>query len=226
MNHSTEMDKVMNLTPLSPDNTTVVLVDLAVGFANILRSHNLAEHISNATGLTKTAKLYGSGLVVTNGEASKPSGPMYPEIVEVLGDQPVIERAASYAFNSFRDPAFADAVRAESRDRLVIAGIATDGCVLQTALGALREGYEAYVVVDAVASPSKEAHDVAIQRMIMSGVVPITWWSLAAEFQLDEKFTDAPYRSELMAQFQPAMMMAGRTFFAGAKQAAAVGASS
>jgi len=29
-----------------------------------------------------------------------------------------------------------------------------------------------------------------------------------------------------MAQFQPAMMMARRTFFAGAKQAAAVGASS
>jgi len=43
--------------------------------------------------------------------------------------------------------------------RLVIAGIATDGCVLQTVLGALREGYEVYLVVDAVASPSKEAHD-------------------------------------------------------------------
>jgi hypothetical protein len=36
--------------------------------------------------------------------------------------------------------------------------------------------------------------------MIMSGVVPVTWWSLEAEFQLDPKFTDGPQRMELMAQ--------------------------
>ena len=210
----------VNLEPLSPDDTTVVLVDLAVGFANILRSHDLREHINNVTGLATTAKLYGAGLVVTNGEASKPSGPLYPELAEVLGDEPVIERGASYAFNSFRDPEFADAIKAQNRKRLVIAGIATDGCVLQTALGGLRAGYEVYVVADAVASPSKEAHDVALQRMIMSGIVPITWWSLAAEFQMQDRFPDAPYRTELMAKFQPSMTMSARTYFAGAKQAA------
>lgn len=209
----------MNLEPLSPDNATVVLVDFAVGFANILRSHDLREHVANVTGLAKTAKLYGSGLVVTNGESSKPSGPLYPELAEVLGPDPaVIERGSGSAFNSFLDPRFAAAVREQGRSRLVIAGIATDGCVLQSALGALREGYEVYVVVDAVASPSKQAHDVAVQRMVMSGIVPITWWSLAAEFQMDDRFTDAPYRFELMTQFQPAMTMAGRTFFAGVGQ--------
>ncbi|OPG08813.1 isochorismatase family protein [Microbispora sp. GKU 823] len=206
----------MNLAPLSPDDTTVVLVDYAVGFANLLRSHDLREHIANVVGLAKTATLYGSGLVVTNGEASKPSGPLYPELLEVIGDRPVIERTT--AFNSFLDPAFAEAVRATGSRRLVIGGIATDGCVLQTALGALREGYEAYVVVDATASLSREAHDAAVQRMTMSGVVPVTWWSLAAEFQLEPRFADAPYRTQLMAEFQPAMTMAGRTFFAGVHQ--------
>lgn len=209
----------MNLEPLSPDNTTVVLVDFAVGFANILRSHDLGEHISNVTGLAKVAMLFGSGLVVTNGQPSRPSGPLYPELLEVLGDHPVIERAEGYAFNAFRDPAFAAAIEAQNRKRLAIAGIATEGCVLQTTLGALRAGYEPYVVVDAVASPSRQAHDAAIQRMSMSGAVPVTWWSLAAEFQLDEKFADAPFRTQLMAEFQPEMTMAARTYFAGAKHA-------
>ena len=68
----------MALEPLTPENTTVVLVDYAVGFANLLRSHELSEHLNNVLGLAKTAKWYGSGLVVTNGEASKPSGPLYP----------------------------------------------------------------------------------------------------------------------------------------------------
>ncbi|MEU6039063.1 isochorismatase family protein [Actinomadura sp. NPDC047616] len=204
----------MDLEPLSPDNAAVVLVDYAVGFANLLRSHDLREHIANAVGLAKTAKLYGSGLVVTNGEASKPSGPLYPELLEAIGDHPVIER--STAFNSFLDPDFAEAVRGTGRRKLIIGGIATDGCVLQTVLGALREGYEPYVVVDASASLSREAHDAAVQRMVMAGVVPVTWWSVAAEFQLQPRFADAPYRAQLMAEFQPAMTMAGRTFFAGA----------
>ena len=63
----------MALEPLTPENTTVVLVDYAVGFANLLRSHELSEHLNNVLGLAKTAKWYGSGLVVTNGEASKPT---------------------------------------------------------------------------------------------------------------------------------------------------------
>ncbi|SNY47601.1 isochorismatase family protein [Paractinoplanes atraurantiacus] len=206
----------MNLTPLSPDNATVVLVDYAVGFATLLRSHDLREHINNTVGLAKTAKLYGAGLVVTNGEASKPSGPLYPELLAAIGDQPVIER--STAFNSFLDPAFTAAVEATGRRRLLIGGIATDGCVLQTALGAVRAGYETYVVVDATASTSKEAHDMAIQRMLMAGIVPVTWWSVAAEFQLEPRFADSPIRTQLMSEFQPAMTMGGRTFFAGVTQ--------
>ncbi|MEV4352700.1 isochorismatase family protein [Actinoplanes sp. NPDC049596] len=211
----------MNLEPLSPANSTVVLVDYAVGFANLLRSHDLREHLNNTVGLAKTAKLYGAGLVVTNGESGKPSGPLYPELLAALGDQPVIERKT--AFNSFLDPAFAAAVEATGRRRLLIGGIATDGCVLQTALGAVRAGYETYVVADASASLSKEAHDTAIQRMAMAGIVPVTWWSVAAEFQLDPRFADSPNRLRLMTEFQPAMTMSGRTYFNGVAQTPAAG---
>ncbi|WP_432828871.1 isochorismatase family protein [Dactylosporangium sp. CA-092794] len=206
----------MNLEPLSPDNATVVLVDYAVGFANLLRSHDLREHVANAVGLAKTAKLYGAGLVVTNGEPAKPSGPLYPELLAAIGDQPVIERTT--AFDSFLDADFTAAVEATGRRRLIIGGIATDGCVLQTALGALRHGYETYVVADASASTSKEAHDMAIRRMEMSGIVPVTWWSIAAEFQLEPRFAASPIRQQLMSEFQPAMTMGGRTFFAGVAQ--------
>lgn len=207
----------MNLTPLSPDNSTVVLVDYAIGFANLLRSHDLRQHLAAAVGLARTAKLYGTGLVVTNGEASKPSGPLYPELVAAIGeDQPVIERTTS--FDSFLDPDFRAAVEATGRNRLLIGGIATDGCVLQTALGAVRAGYETYLVVDASASTSLEAHNVAVQRMTMAGIVPVTWWSVAAEFQLEPRFADSPIRQQLMAEFHPDMTMGSRTFFAGVAQ--------
>ena len=204
--------------PLTPANTTVVLIDHAVGFANLLRSHDTATHVNNVTGLAKTARLYGSGLVVTNGEPSKPSGPLYPELLTAIGDHPVFERASARAFNAFLDKDFADAVRATGRTNLAMAGIATDGCLLQTALAALREGYNVFPVADASASPSKEAHDAAVQRMVLAGAVPVTWWSLAAEFQLEPQFEHAPHRLRLMEEFLPAMAMSGRTFFAGVAQ--------
>lgn len=196
--------------PLTPANTTVVLVDYAVGFANLLGTHDLPAHLNAVTGLAKTASWYGSGLVVTNGQPSKPSGPLYPELLDVIGDHPVIERATD--FNSFLDEPFAEAVRATGRQNLVIGGVATDGCVLQTVLGGLREGYKVHVVVDASASLSVEAHQTAVQRMVQAGVVPLTWFSLAAEFQLDPKFHDAPHRMRLMQENVPAMGMSARTF--------------
>ncbi|MFD9053662.1 isochorismatase family protein [Streptomyces zaomyceticus] len=209
----------MTPEPLSPSNTTVVLVDHAIGFANLLRSHTLADHINNVVGLAKTALWYDSGLVVTNGLPDKPSGPLYPELMEAIGDTPIIERPT--AFNSFLDERFAQAVRDTGRPNLVIAGVATEGCVLQTALGGLREGYRVHVVADASGSLTKEAHDTAIQRMVQAGVTPLTWFSLAAEFQLDPAYDETKHRLRLMQEHVPSMLMGVRGFMHGVEFASA-----
>jgi len=203
--------------PLTPQNTTIVLVDFAVGFANLLRSHELSEHLNNVIGLAKTAKFFESGLVVTNGLASKPSGPLYPQLLEVIGDQPVIERPGY--FDCFRDEAFAEAVRQTGRRKLVIAGISTEGCVLQTVLGALRAGYETHVVVDTCASLTVETHETSIQRLVQAGAVPVTWFSVAGEFQADHRAPTAPLYQQIMREHQPAMSMGGALFAATRQQA-------
>lgn len=196
--------------PLTPENTTIVLVDHAVGFANLLRSYDLGAHINNVVGLAKTAVLFGSGLVVTNGLKDKPSGPLYPELADVLGDQPVIERPG--ATNAFDDSAFAAAVTATGRPKLAIAGVSTEGCVLQTVLGALRLGYEVNLVVDASGSLTRESHDLAVQRMVQAGAVPTTWYSLAGEFEYDHTSPRGPLLQQLMREHQPAMAKGVQTY--------------
>ncbi|RSS70282.1 isochorismatase family protein [Streptomyces sp. WAC06614] len=202
---------------MTPDNTTVVLVDHAVGFANVLRSHDTAQHINNVVGLAKTALWYGTGLVVTNGLPGKPSGPLYPQLREVIGDHPVIERAGN--FNGFLDEEFARAVRQTGRQKLAIAGVSTEGCVLQTVLGALREGYEVYLVVDASASLTAETHAVAVQRMVAAGAVPVTWFSLAGEFQVDHRFPTGPIFQRLMREHVPTMAMGVQSHLSAVQQA-------
>jgi Isochorismatase family len=56
-------------------------------------------------------------------------------------------------------------------------------CVLGTALTGLERGYEVYVADDATAGETLETHQVAVQRMIQAGVVPVTWLSLASQYQ-------------------------------------------
>ena len=74
--------------------------------------------------------------------------------------------------NSWKDPEFRAAVQRTGRKKLIIAGLWTEGCVAFPTLDALREGYEVYVVVDAIGGVSRIAHEAGIQRMIQAGATP------------------------------------------------------
>lgn len=197
----------MSTEPLTPENTTIILVDHAVGFANVLRSHDVATHLNNVVGLAETAVGYETGLVVTNGMPSHPAGPLYPGLLDVIGDRPVIGRPPGH-FNAFLEEDFARAVRNAGREKIVVAGVSTEGCVLQTALGGQREGYDVHVVVDASASLTPESHATAVQRMVQAGVVPVTWFALASEFSIYEGRPEkANVRQRLMAEHVPEMAL-------------------
>jgi isochorismate hydrolase len=53
------------------------------------------------------------------------------------------------------------------------------------ALDALREGYDVYPVVDAIAGTSEEAHRAGLERVMQAGGHPVSWVSLACELQRD-----------------------------------------
>jgi nicotinamidase-related amidase len=66
-----------------------------------------------------------------------------------------------------------------------MAGLWTEVCVAMPAIQALGEGYEVYVVADACGGINPESHQLAMQRMIQAGAVPITFDVLQAELQRD-----------------------------------------
>ena len=59
-------------------------------------------------------------------------------------------------------------------------------CNLTFSLSCLHDtDYEIYMVTDASGGTSQEAHDMAIQRMIQVGVIPVTWQQVLLEWQRD-----------------------------------------
>lgn len=196
----------MDIERRTPDNTAIVLIDHVVGFANTLGSQGIRENVDGAVALAKIALGYGVPLVVTLGPERDPRGGLYPELAAALGDHPLIHRNG--CFDAFDHQPFEEAVAATGARHLVVAGLATDGCVLHTCLGALRRDYEVSLVLDATASLTQVAHDAAVLRLLQLGVVPTTWLSLAAELQRTYENVDTlPVFREVQGAHAPAVSM-------------------
>ena len=105
-----------------------------------------------------------------------------PELAELLGDYPPIDRTTT---NAWEDAAFLAAVRASGRRKLILCALWTEICMAFPALDALREGYDVYPVVDAIGGTSEEAHRAGVERVVQAGAHPVTWVALAVELQRD-----------------------------------------
>ena len=189
------------LEPFTPENTTIMMVDYSLGFLNSFRSHAINDHLTATVALARTALGFNTGFVVNLGAGQTP----YPQLVEAVGDHPIIYRGGEY--NALDNPEVAKAVEDTGRPRLVLAGISTDGCVIETAFGALRRGYTVGLVADATAGETLETHNLAVQRMVQAGVIPLSWLSLATELQMDwSKGDTAQAYFGLIAEASPGIM--------------------
>jgi nicotinamidase-related amidase len=52
-------------------------------------------------------------------------------------------------------------------------------------LDALKDGYDVYMVADAVGGTSRPAHDSALRRLEQAGAKPTSWTQMACELQRD-----------------------------------------
>ncbi len=87
--------------------------------------------------------------------------------------------------NSWQDERVVEVIRKTGRQQLVLAALWTEICLAMTAVQALADGYDVFIVTDASGGASVEAHDMAVRRMQAAGAVPITWLAVAAEWQRD-----------------------------------------
>jgi nicotinamidase-related amidase len=167
---------------LTPQNSAIILIDhqpqMSFAVSNIDRS----LLVNNTVGLAKTGKAFKVPTLLTTVAEKSFSGSIFPEIQAVFPDVRPIDRTT---MNAWEDKAFYDAVKKTGRKKLIIAALWTEVCLVQPALSALDEGYEVYIVTDASGGTSKEAHDMAVARLIQAGAQPVTWMQVLLEYQRD-----------------------------------------
>ncbi|VVE57607.1 chloroperoxidase [Pandoraea horticolens] len=171
------------LEVLTPQNSQLIFIDHQPQMAFGVQSMDRQALKNNTVGLAKAARIFNIPTTITTVESESFSGYTYPELLDVFPDQKLLERTS---MNSWDDQKVRDALAANGRKKVVVAGLWTEVCNTTFALCAMLEGgYEIYMVADASGGTSKEAHDYAMQRMVQAGVVPMTWQQVLLEWQRD-----------------------------------------
>ena len=166
---------------LTPDNCVLILIDhQPFQFAG-LRSHDTQTIINNVVGLAKSAKAFNVPTLLTT-VVEKQGGLLLKQLQDVFPEQKPIDRTF---INTWEDERVIDWVKKTRRKKVVMAALWTEICLAFPVLHALGDGYEVYFVTDASGGVSVEAHEVAIQRMVQAGGIPLTWTVFAAELQRD-----------------------------------------
>src|SRR5258706_4926075 len=168
-------------TLLTPDNCALILIDHQPFQFGTLGSALSQNVLNNVIGLAKSAKVFNVPALLTSVVEDR-GGYMVKGLTDLWPEQTPINRTA---INAWEDKRVVDWVKKTGRKKIIIAGLWTEVCVAMPALQAAGEGYEVYVVTDASAGVSVEAHEMAIQRMVMGGVVTITFNVFQAELQRD-----------------------------------------
>lgn len=167
---------------LDPNNHALVLIDHQPQMAFATQSHPIEIIRNNAAMISKAAKTFNVATVITSVAAKSFSGPIFSEITEVFPKEKIIDRTT---MNTWEDPDAYKAITGKNKKKIVFAGLWTEVCIVGPVLSALADGYEVYFITDACGGVSKEAHDMAVQRMIQAGAQPMTSLQYLLELQRD-----------------------------------------
>lgn len=168
---------------LTPKNSAFIVIDYQPVQVNSIASMDRQLLINNIVGASRAAVTY--ALPIVHSTVNVKTGlnkPPIPQLRRVLEKFPTYDRTS---INSWEDVEFRQAVEQTGRKKLIMTALWTEACLTFPALDALKEGYEVYVVADAVGGTSVTAHEMALRRMEQAGGKMISVPQLFCELQRD-----------------------------------------
>jgi len=175
----------MHNKAFTPENSALLLIDHQLGTMSWTHSHDINLVKAAAIKLARIAKAAGLPTVFTSSMEDHAQGPLLPELREILPEAFEARIKRPGVVNAMHYEAFNRAVRATGRNRLYVAGITTEICVLFPVLQMLDEGYEVQVAADASASYTKFGDDLALRRMEKAGAIITTHDQIVSELAVD-----------------------------------------
>lgn len=153
--------------PLEAEQCALIVVDMQEKLLPpIWEKERLVRNVQLLIRLAGILKI---PAVVTT-QYAKGLGSTVPEIASLLPDTPSIDKLM---FSCFGSDVFCSLLKRlpGQRTTVLLCGIETHICVMQTALGALRDGYLVHVASDAVSSRTELNWRIGLDRMRAAGAI-------------------------------------------------------
>jgi nicotinamidase-related amidase len=147
--------------------TDVVLIVVDMQEKLLKAIHQAERAVTGARLLLRAAEILPFPALLTT-QYFKGLGPIHTEISGLGGTDAPIDKMT---FSCLRSPEFGAALAATGRNTLLICGVETHICVLQTALDALAAGHAVHVVSDATSSRDPRNVELGLRRMERAGAV-------------------------------------------------------
>ncbi len=149
---------------LSKNDTVLIVID----FQEKMLPHieNRVEIIRNSIKLLKAAKIFKLPIIVTK---QRKLGKIVDEIRKEIEQEPI----EKIAFSCYKESKFVEKIKEINRKKCLLIGIEAHICILQTALDLLNE-YEVHVAIDCIGSRKEKDREIAIQKMVLHGIIPTT----------------------------------------------------
>lgn len=163
---------------LERDKTVLVVIDVQEKLCVAMDQAVLEQLVKNIGILLEGAAELNIPVLITE-QYVKGLGPTVAELKSKAVASQCFEKMT---FSSCGSSEFIEALRASGRSQVIITGMETHVCVLQTVIELREAGFTVHIVRDAVMSRNKQNWLTAVQSMTLAGAIPTTTES--ALFQL------------------------------------------
>ena len=166
-------------TILNKNTTGLLIIDIQERINAVMKFRDRV--VKNTVKLINGFKILEVPIFITE-QYRKGLGTTEKPILDALSQPGIIEKVN---FSCCAALTLMEELKAEQVQQVVVCGIETHVCVLQTCLDLLAEGFQVHLIIDAISSRRKLDHEAAIDRMEQAGVILSTTES--ALFELLER---------------------------------------
>jgi len=167
---------------VTANSSSLIVVDIQTRLAQAMSDR---ETLLRNCGILLTAAKIMSVPVAITEQYPKGLGHTEPSLAELFPDNATpVEKTC---FSCCDAETFAASLSSTGKQQIILCGIESHVCVLQTAMDLQDRDYQVFVVADAVDSRSKDNKHIALERMRQAGIVITTTESVLFEWLRDAK---------------------------------------
>lgn len=164
------------------DNGVLLIVDVQQRLLAAMSDQHAQRVVQNIKRLAQASVLLSVPVMVTE-QYPQGLGPTNSDIIAALS--PSQQRFSKTSFSCLGAEGFSQQLNTYQCDQVLLAGMETHVCILQTALELIEQGKNVYLVTDATCSRHDDDHNVALGRLQQAGVCLTTTEAVIFEWIRD-----------------------------------------